>query len=226
MTSLSIPFVPSMDLGTEPQSTQRRRRFEAVSPGRLSFVWLDRWDPERPHLEAFIAQVFSEHYHATLSTFHEVLIGCKDEAGQWVAGLGFSALAHRAAFLEQYLEQPVEQVVQSVKPSPEGVRRITRWDIAEVGNLAALQPGASRALIVKMTEYLHRRHFRWVVFTATKSLVNSFSKLHYDPVELAVADPERLAGDARQWGTYYDHSPRVMVGDIHTAYAKFFPKNA
>lgn len=173
-------------------------------------------------MEQFISGVFRDRYQAELHSFHDVLIGCKDASGEWTAALGFSALAHRAAFLEQYLERPVEQVVETSKPSPEGSRRVTRWDIAEVGNLAALRPGASRALIVKMTEYLHRRHFRWVVFTATKSLVNSFSKLHYDPVELAVADPNRLSGDPHDWGTYYEHSPRVMVGDVHTAYAKFF----
>lgn len=225
MSFLTIPLLPLSGSRCEPVETVRRRRIAEINPGDLSFSWLDRWHPDRQDLEAFISSVFAGHYQATIGSFHEILIGCKNGSGQWTAALGFSALAHRAAFLEQYLDAPIEQVVGAAKPSPDGLAHVGRWEIVEVGNLAALQAGASRALIVKMTEYLHRRHFRWVVFTATKSLVNSFSKLHYQPVELGIADPARLLGDAGRWGSYYQHSPRVMVGDIRAAYGQFFPQD-
>lgn len=222
MTFTFHPLVQTPCLATDSQRLTSGGRLGRIKPEEFAFVWIDRWHADRAELEAFIARVFLERYNATLTTFHDILMGCKNSAGEWISGLGFSALAHRAAFLEQYLDSPVEQVVELAKASLDGGPRITRWEIVEVGNLAALQPGASRALIVKMTEYLHRRHFRWVVFTATQSLINSFSKLHYHPVELAYADPQKLVGSAAEWGSYYHHSPRVMVGDVRTAYGKFF----
>lgn len=223
MSILSLPLAVPFDGHDGPRYRKKPRGFEPiVSPEALSFTWVDAWHPARAGLEAFISGVFLDSYGAKLSKFHDTLIGCADGQGQWVAALGLSALAHREAFLEQYLDKPVEQVIESVKSSTPGLRRVSRWDVAELGNLAAIRPGASRALILKMTQYLHRRHFRWVVFTATQGLVNSFAKLHYEPAVLASADPGRLHGDPHQWGTYYQHNPRVMVGDIHAAYEKFF----
>lgn len=223
MSLLSLPLAAPLGALDKSRYRKKARGFEPiVSPEALSFNWVDAWHPDRFGLESFISGVFLDSYGARLSKFHDTLIGCVDGDGQWVAALGLSALAHREAFLEQYLDRPVEQVIESAKSSTRGLRRVSRWDVAELGNLAAVRPGASRALILKMTQYLHKRHFRWVVFTATQGLVNSFAKLHYEPAVLAAADPGKLQGDPHQWGTYYRHNPRVMVGDIHAAYEKFF----
>lgn len=223
MSLFSLPLVASFEGHKKSRLHRKSRDFEPVtSPEALSFTWVDAWHPDRSALESFISRVFMDCYGARLSSFHDTLIGCADGRGQWVAALGLSALAHRGAFLEQYLDAPVEQVIESAKSASPGARRVSRWDVAELGNLAAIRPGASRALILKMTQYLYRRHFRWVVFTATQGLVNSFAKLHYEPAVLAAADPAKLRGDQRSWGTYYQHNPRVMVGDIHAAYEKFF----
>jgi hypothetical protein len=199
-----------------------RLRRAAEGPEAWSYSWIDPWHTDRTGIEAFISGVFDERYGATLSVFHDQLIGCRDAQGQWVAAVGFSALAHRAAFLEQYLDRPVEQAIEGARTRDPGQGRVCRWNVAEVGNLASTRPGASRALILKMTQYLHRRHFRWVVFTATQCLANSFTKLHYQPAVLAAADSGKLSGNPQDWGDYYRNNPRVMVGNVHTAYERFF----
>ena len=59
-----------------------------------------------------------------------------------------------------------------------------------------------------------------VVFTATASLLNSFSRLRLQPHVLAPADPARLPDRGRHWGRYYDTQPKVMFGDIHYGYTQ------
>jgi hypothetical protein len=91
-----------------------------------------------------------------------------------------------------------------------------------VGNLAASGPGAARRLIVGMTALLHRLGRTWVVFTSTRSLLNSFARLEIEPMRLAAADPARLPDRGRSWGSYYANLPQVMaasipVGFVHLA---------
>ena len=87
-----------------------------VSADSLSFAWVDAWHPGRNMLEDFISRVFRDAYGARISRFHDTLIGCADEGGHWIAAVGFSALSHRAAFLEHYLDRPVERGIERVKP--------------------------------------------------------------------------------------------------------------
>lgn len=171
--------------------------------------------PERLSLQAFIADNFFKTYQADVKHFSETLLGCKDAQGHWVAALGYSGLAHRRAFLEQYLDVPIEQEIASLQK-----QTVARTQIVEVGNLAALHPGAGRALIIQMTRHLHRSGYQWVVFTATRHLFNSFKRLKLKPVSLGLADPKRLADGGRAWGSYYDTEPEVMFGDIAHGYAE------
>ena len=86
--------------------------------------------------------------------------------------------------------------------------------MVEVGNLAALAPGAARVLIIALTHYLAAQGFTWVVFTGTAMLLNSFQRLALSPVDLGVADPARLGEQQAEWGSYYATRPRVMAGYI------------
>ena len=99
--------------------------------------------PERLSLQAFIADNFFKTYQADVKHFSETLLGCKDAQGHWVAALGYSGLAHRRAFLEQYLDVPIEQEIASLQK-----QTVARTQIVEVGNLAALHPGAGRAIYI------------------------------------------------------------------------------
>ncbi len=172
-------------------------------------------DPARASLEAFIAQSFHASYGAVLSHFCDTLLGCRDGAGQWIAALGYSLGGDGPLFLEQYLDEPVEQAIGARAGHP-----VARAEIVEVGNLAAAHPGAARALIVSMTRLLHGQGLHWVAFTATSSLLNSFTRLRLKPGVLAAADPLRLEDAGRCWGSYYDAQPQVMFGDIRYGYAQ------
>lgn len=168
-----------------------------------------RGDRRRAGLEAFIAATFLASYGAHLLHFSDTLIGCRGDGGPWIAALGYTLAASGPTFLEQYLDAPLEREIAARSGEP-----VERSDIVEVGNLAAAHAGAARALIVRTTHLLHGLGLRWVAFTATPSLLNSFSRLRLKPQLLAPADPARLPDAGRHWGTYYETHPHVMFGDI------------
>lgn len=182
-------------------------------PGRLERFGAS--DPGRAGIEAFIAQAFLATYGAHISHFCDVLVGCRGADGAWTAALGYSLAQDAPLFLEHYLDLPVEVEI--------GTRLghdVARARIVEVGNLAAVHPGAARALIVSTTDLLHGMGLHLVTFTATVSLLNSFGRLHLRPQPLAPADPARLPDAGRYWGSYYHTQPHVMFGDIRYGHEK------
>jgi hypothetical protein len=172
-------------------------------------------DPGRASIEAFIAQAFMRTYGARISHFCDVLVGCRGEDGTWHAAVGYSLAQAGPLFLEHYLDMPVDLAIGRRLGST-----VARDRIVEVGNLAAVHPGAARALIVSTTGLLYGLGLHLVAFTATASLLNSFGRLRLRPHQLAPADPARLPGAGRQWGSYYATAPNVMFGDIRYGHEK------
>lgn len=185
--------------GHIPASAGNSHGLELVPPGH----------PARASLEAFICAEFGRVYGARLHHFCHMLAGHRAADGTWMAALGYTLAADGGLFLEQYLDNPVETAIHAHTGHP-----VARATVVEVGNLAARDAGAGRRLIVAMTHYLHRLGLVWVTFTATRGLLNSFSRLRLSPSVLAAADPGRLAGAGGDWGTYYATRPQVMFGNI------------
>ena len=95
----------------------------------------------------------------------------------------------------------------------------SRSRIVEVGHLAAARAGEGRRLILLLGPHLAARRFRWVVGTLTEEMRHLFRRMGVDPVALGVADPAVLGAEAAHWGSYYDHLPLVMAGDLQAALA-------
>jgi len=188
----------------------------------LYFDWIDRNHPDRESIECFISDVFRQRFGAQVQYFSDVLVGSRDADGQWNAAVGLSAINQRMAFLEQYLDRPVEQIISLMQSHDPHSRPVSRTDIVEFGNLAATRPGAVRSLILHLAPFLHASQARWIIFTGTRSLFNSFAKFDYKPTVIAPANPSRLNGAQASWGTYYDSSPNVMYGDVDAAYESFY----
>jgi len=212
-------FVPDNYLFNKNPSV-RRLPASAVDP--LHFDWIDRDHPDRESIQRFISDVFRERFGAEVQYFSDVLVGSRDADGQWNAAVGLSAIHQRVAFLEQYLDRPVEQIISLMQSHDPHSQPVSRADIVEFGNLAATRPGAVRALIMHLAPFLRARQVRWIVFTGTRSLFNSFAKFDYKPNVMAPADPSKLKGAQALWGTYYDSSPNVMYGDVEAAYESFY----
>ncbi len=164
--------------------------------------------PLRARLERFVHDCFADTYGANVSHFMPDLLGlCRQ--GELQASVGLRSAGEEPLFLEHYLDLPVCDAIRQHTDLP-----IHRDQVVEVGNLAALAPGAGRLLIIALTHYLATSGYTWVVFTGTPMLLNSFQRLTLSPIDLGPANPLRL-GDARlDWGSYYATQPRVMAGYI------------
>lgn len=165
--------------------------------------------PQRAAFEQFIAKRFLRAYGASVSHFLPQLLGVRDGLAQWQAAAGYAPAQQQRLFLEQYLDRPIEQHLAAALGRP-----VARADVVEVGNLAASSAGMARALIPELARHLHRLDYRWVVFTATRALRNSFHRLGLRPLPIAPADPSRLEGGGASWGSYYQQDPQVMAGLI------------
>lgn len=191
------------------QSVQPAMRAAPTRAPQARLEPLHRTHPQRRAFEDFIAARFARAYGARLTHFLPHLIGVKDGLGRWQAAAGYAAAGAQPLFLEQYLDQPVEQALAAALGAP-----IARGSVVEVGNLAANSAGMARALIPQLARHLHRMGYRWVAFTATRALRNSFHRLGLKPVPIAAADPARLADGGAHWGSYYDQDPVVVAGKI------------
>jgi hypothetical protein len=159
----------------------------------------------RPSLEAFIAARFAKAYGAQLTHYCRHLVGLRRADDGWRAAVGYTAAREGPLFLEHYLDVPVERAIAAVAS-----RTIRREEVVEVGNLAATSPGAAREIIQAMAAYLPRAGFRWVTFTATRELRNTFARLRLGLASLGSADARRVPGEGTGWGDYYAHDPRVV----------------
>ncbi|MDH1670171.1 thermostable hemolysin [Stutzerimonas stutzeri] len=166
-------------------------------------------DPRRVALEDFIRQRFAEHYGARVRHFMPCLLGLHGDNGEVQGAVGLRSAQRRPLFLERYLDEPIELAVarRSGRPVP-------REEIVEVGNLAAFGSASARLLIVALTDLLVAQGFRWVVFTGTPTLLNSFQRLALEPLALAPADPARMGEELADWGSYYASRPQLMAGEI------------
>ncbi|SER12622.1 Thermostable hemolysin [Azotobacter beijerinckii] len=164
----------------------------------------------RRELEAFIRARFVDYYAARIHHFMPCLLGFEDDVGQVQAVVGLRpADDTEGLFLERYLDEPIESVI-----SKRTGLAVARRDIVEVGNFAARGPGGARLMITALTDLLDVQGFRWVVFTGTAMLLNSFGRLDLSMVELGLADPARMGADLADWGHYYDTHPQVMAANI------------
>jgi hypothetical protein len=179
-------------------------------------------DDERIQVEKFISDCFKRAYKARITRFKSRLFELMTRRGELTAAFGVSRAADEPLFLETYLDRPIESVLEErigYRPA--------RNSIVEVGNLAAIYPGAIRWLFMALTVLLHREGYKWVVFTAGNELKNGFSRLGFHPISLAPANIECLKEEDRNgWGHYYDTAPVVMAGNIEVSYREMENRRA
>ena len=185
---------------------------EVLQKRSASLEAVTKHDRDRALLETFIKARFAAAYGADITHFCPYLVGTRDPAGRWHASAGYTPARDGPLYIENYFEEPIELVLGGHCATP-----ITRDHVVEVGNLAATSAGIGRELIIALARHLHEAGFVWVVFTATRELRNSFSRLGVPLISIARADPTCLHDRGVSWGCYYAHDPQVMAGDIPAA---------
>lgn len=161
----------------------------------------------RTALERFVAEQYAAAHDARVTSFQPELIGVVDDSGRVLGAAGLHYGSDPSPFfLECYLGEPVERVL-----SRRLGRAVERTGLAEIGNVAARQPGDGCWLVGTIGAWLDGAGVEWAVFTATARLRALLARLGFALVELAVADPARVPGGAAEWGRYYESDPRVAA---------------
>lgn len=212
-----------LDISTGQHHCQLAAPQLDVVNARLSQVFNihEHGQSQRGEIECFIRECFATAHNARIAKFMPRLFSLRSKRNELIAAFGLRAAASDRLFLETYLDQPIEEALQSRLGTA-----VRREEIIEVGNMSALYPGAARWLIVAVTALLCREGYKWVVFTGTPTLRNGFHRLGLRPVELGTAALEALPlQEQSDWGSYYDHSPVVMAGDIEHGYRSLLMQN-
>lgn len=174
-----------------------------------AFELFEHVGSERMSAEQFISRRFHESFASRVELFMPRLFTLRQQNGDICGAFGLRS-ANRKLFLEQYLDTPIDRVIAARTG-----RTIERRSIVEVGHFSGAFPGSARAMIELLTEQLHREGVEWVAFTGTSALRNSFSRLGLAPIDIQAATIDRLPENERAaWGSYYDNSPRVLVGNV------------
>lgn len=168
--------------------------------------------PQRAEVEDFIRAIYRSRHGAEVMQFAPVLVSQHGADGALIAAAGYRCAEAGPLFLERYLELPIEDCLQQAGAAPPARRRIV-----EVGHLAGARAGAGRSLILALGPYLAEKGFEWVVSTLTQELRHLFLRLGIAPLALGVADPALLGDEAAAWGSYYDHAPVVLAGQLDVA---------
>jgi len=180
-----------------PAAMAPRRRFHLHRHG----------DESRTDIEQFIARIYRRHFSARLTHFMPVLVSRSiDEAT--CAAAGYRS-AGQPLFLERYLPQPVEQALAAAIGQP-----VARGEIVEIGQFASQCAGEGRRLMLTLARHLVDSGFRWAVITATSELRRLLRHQGLSALPLGAAQRQCVGDEARLWGSYYRHAPKVLAGDL------------
>lgn len=186
--------------------------FPAANPSSLLCVCTES-DPGRESVERFIHRVFARRFGARVQRFAPELVCLRDpDSGDIVAAAGYRSAQDGGLFLERYLDRPIEQCL-----ADPGQPVVSRAGIVEVGHLASERAGEGRRLIVRLAHHLAAQNTQWVVSTLTEELRHLFVRMGITPLALGRADATALGDQAGEWGSYYEHHPVVLAGQMQPA---------
>lgn len=166
-------------------------------------------DPRRGEVESFIRGVYDRCYGADVREFAPMLASLRSEDGRIMAAAGYRSAAAGPLFLERYFDAPIESVLAAHADAAPARERIV-----EVGHLSAARAGEGRRLVRLLGPHLAALRFDWAVSTLTTELRHLFLRIGITPLALGRADPAVLGDDLARWGSYYDHSPVVLAGNL------------
>ena len=170
-------------------------------------------DADRGEVERFIAGVFARRFGAACRPSPRSWSACAIPAmAAIVAAAGYRPARQGPLFLERYLAAPIESVLGGHSDAAPA-----REVVVEIGHLAASRAGAGQRLMMLLGPHLEQQGFRWVVGTLTQELRHLMLRLGITPLALAKADPAALADQAAAWGSYYEHGPVVLAGELRPA---------
>lgn len=170
----------------------------------------------RLQTQSFIAQAYQRAFGARLQSFYPSLIALMG-AGEELRG----AVAARYAvgqelFVEQYLDQPIEREIERCAG-----QSASRSLVVEIGSLSVARPAMTYPFISMIGCWLQDYGVEWLVFSLTRTLRRLFERAGVEMIDLGPADSARLCRSGNEWGSYYQHDPRVMGASLSSGLLNF-----
>lgn len=209
-------FMPQLKSASRQTALSRQR------PARTDLPLLrlhPEGDPAREQVQDYIHERYRQRFGATLKHWMPSLVSLRigDEI---LAAAGYRS-AEEPLFLERYLAAPIEHYLG------ERGLPVARKHIVETGQFAAARPGAGRLLVPLLARHLHGCGFEWAVGTLTQELHHLFSRMGLAHQPLAMATARELSRDDRlDWGSYYEHEPRVFASRLDAILARASEREA
>ena len=166
------------------------------------------WPQVTQQLSTRYEQAFDAKLATFMPEFMTLMIG--DEIKSLC---GFRNAGNEPLFLEQYLDDHAEVILNQHFDA-----NITRDSVIEFGQLASFAHGNSPIHFFLMAEKLVEQGYEWCIFTATDPLHALMKRLGLTPTVIAEASAERVPEAEKIWGTYYQHKPRVLAGNLVEGY--------
>lgn len=194
----------------KPQS----RLFQRLISCQPSFALYFKGSSKRKEVEQYIHDKYQNTYHAELNQYMPCLLSM-ESGNSFNSTLGIRSAKNEVLFVEQYTQQAIEELMLAHCNIS-----TNRDKIVEIGNLAAVKQGSSQLLLVIMVAFLYRSGYHWATASATDDVQKITDKLGFTTYKLCKANPDKLEGDAEQWGSYYETKPYVIVGDLRDSYKR------
>lgn len=165
---------------------------------------IERGDPLRSGIEAYIREVFARQHAALVREFPDRLAAvlAPDRSPLCAAGI---RTAEDGFFSEYYLDGPIETALTRKCGTP-----VERGQVIEVTSLASDRPGHCFLLLDYITQLGRAGGRRWGVFTATEKLRRRLQRTGLTVATLAAARAEAVP-NRQDWGRYYDANPMVCA---------------
>ncbi|ENM5750815.1 thermostable hemolysin [Vibrio mimicus] len=177
----------------------------------LSDLKLEVISPTHPRWDEAIALVherYQQAFDANLTSFMPAYLALLDQ-NEMKSVCGFRIAEQEPLFLEQYLDEPADEIL-----AHRFACSIPRSRLIEFGHLASFGRGLSAYHFRLMAQQLVAMGFEWCIFTATDPLHALMRRFGLQPTLIAKASPTRIPDASQVWGTYYQHSPRILAGNL------------
>lgn len=170
------------------------------------------------HCEAteFIARAYDRVFGARLRSFYPSLITLHEDGRRLCGVAGARHAEAQQMFLEQYLDQSAESAI-----AEQVGRAVPRRGIVEIGNLSVARPALTYPFMAMIGGWLQAYEVDWLVFALTRTLRRLFQRAGVELIDLGAAESQRLGLTENDWGSYYDHEPRVMAVCLSSGLAHF-----
>lgn len=170
----------------------------------------------RVETQAFITQAYRRVFGAELRSFYPSLVALNGAAGQLCGAVAARYAEGQPLFVEQYLGRSIEREITQAAGTG-----VLRQSVVEIGSLSVIRPAMTYPFISMIGGWLQSYDVEWLVFSLTQTLRRLFERAGVEMLDLGPADPARLSSSENDWGSYYQHDPRVMAARLDSGLVSF-----